>query len=688
MKIKNKLLVMTLVLSLVPILVIGAMAYYSAKGALEDKIGGGLSGLAQSSMDRIDTTLQERLQNIIAWASLGSMQDILIDDDDGRIAAELERLKRDYGVYQDIFVANSEGEILSASRAEPPNVNLGAQAGFAKAMRGKTDVRDVAQSSLTNALAVTFSAPIRANYNRDKVIGVLTAQYDWNQIYGITDSIKVGGKTQDEAARVILVNNKGQVIAAPEFMRQNGAILQENLSALESVKLAMSGQEGFLVENVLGREMLIGYASSEDHSSAQDLGWSLLIMQDTEQAFAAVSALKLKIFSVLLATLLGITAIALTSASRATRPIKEVVRLTDEIAKGDLGVRSDYQSKDEIGQLAEGLNRMVAKLRERAELAGNIADGDLSCKVELASEKDTLGRALQSMTVSLRELVGGIRAASDQLASGSSQVSEASQALSQGAAEQASSLEEITSSMTEMGSQTQRNAENADQNKSIAARAADKATEGGKAVSATVAAMKDITEKVLVVEEIARQTNLLALNAAIEAARAGEHGKGFAVVASEVRKLAERSQAAAAEINQLSVTSVDIAENAGELLQSIVPDIQRTAELGKEIDVASNEQALGIAQVSQGLTEVDKVTQQNTASAEESASAAEELASQADRLRQMLARLKLDVQDHQIGIETLSQSTRIVQEDTPLGQEDAPQRDLDKEPSSALTGIG
>lgn len=181
------------------------------------------------------------------------------------------------------------------------------------------------------------------------------------------------------------------------------------------------------------------------------------------------------------------------------------------------------------------------------------------------------------------------------------------------------------------------NADNALQTEKIALKSAEDTREGGKTVAQTVAAMKKIAKKILVIEDIARQTRLLSLNATIEAARAQEHGKGFAVVASEVRALAERTQTAATEINELANSSVVIAETADEMLNKLVPDIQKTAELVQEITAASNEQSTGTEQINKAIQQLDQVIQQNAGSSEEMASTAEELASQAEMLRNTMA---------------------------------------------------
>jgi methyl-accepting chemotaxis protein len=191
--------------------------------------------------------------------------------------------------------------------------------------------------------------------------------------------------------------------------------------------------------------------------------------------------------------------------------------------------------------------------------------------------------------------------------------------------------------MEQMASNIKQNADNAQQTDKIANQSARDAQESGKSVLEAVSAMKEIANKISIIEEIARQTNLLALNAAIEAARAGEHGKGFAVVAAEVRKLAERSQKAAGEINQLSGTTLLVSERSGEMLDKLVPDIQRTAELVQEISAASREQDTGGEQINKALQQLEQVIQQNASASEEMAATTEELTGQSDQLVNALA---------------------------------------------------
>lgn len=272
-----------------------------------------------------------------------------------------------------------------------------------------------------------------------------------------------------------------------------------------------------------------------------------------------------------------------------------------------------------------------------------IAQGNLTVDVNTRKgDNESLLAAARDMVEKLEAIITDVTGSARNVSSGSQEMSSAAEQLSQGATEQASSTEEASSSMEEMASNIKQNADNASQTEAIARQSAKDAEASGEAVGKAVKAMETIAEKILIVQEIARQTDLLALNAAVEAARAGEHGRGFAVVASEVRKLAERSQAAAQQISGLSGDTVKAAQQAGDMLTRLVPDIQKTAELVSEITNASREQNTGAAQINMAIQQLDKVTQQNTSAAEEMASTSEELASQADRLQSSIAFFKVN----------------------------------------------
>ena len=318
-------------------------------------------------------------------------------------------------------------------------------------------------------------------------------------------------------------------------------------------------------------------------------------------------------------------------------PLNVSARYVDNISKGDIPERITDPYNGDFNTIKNNLNTLIDAMNQITAAAEQIANGDLTVTLRERSPQDKLMQALSSMVQGLTQTVSEIRTIAGEVASASQSISTASVQVSKGASSQAAAAEEASSSMEEMVSNIKQNADNAQQTDKIANKSARDAQESGKSVLEAVAAMKEIANKISIIEEIARQTNLLALNAAIEAARAGEHGKGFAVVAAEVRKLAERSQKAAGEINQLSSTTLRVSEKSGEMLDKLVPDIQRTAELVQEISAASKEQDTGAEQINKALQQLEQVIQQNASAAEEMASTTEELTGQSEQLVSALA---------------------------------------------------
>lgn len=319
------------------------------------------------------------------------------------------------------------------------------------------------------------------------------------------------------------------------------------------------------------------------------------------EAAASNAARLLTIISVI-ATLLTILFAWFITRS-ITRPVGEALNAATRLAEGDLTVKIESTSKDEVGQLMGAMQNMIGKLTQ---------------------------------------IIGEVRTAADNLTNAAGQVSATAQSLSQSSSEQAASVEETTSSMEQMTASISQNTENAKVTDGMASKAATEAAEGGEAVGKTVEDMKSIASKIGIIDDIAYQTNLLALNAAIEAARAGDHGKGFAVVAAEVRKLAERSQVAAQEIGNLASSSVKQAERAGSLLTEMVPTIRKTSDLVQEIASASAEQSTGVGQINSAMGQLNQATQQNASASEELAATAEELGSQAEQLQQTMTFFQLD----------------------------------------------
>lgn len=416
--------------------------------------------------------------------------------------------------------------------------------------------------------------------------------------------------------------------------------------------------------------------------------------KEADQVFDDTRASTVRLSIILIVAGLMLAALLVFLITRSfTTPINKLVEVSDKVARGDVSVDIEVNREDEIGHLLKSNRNMTGILRGVVEdvekLANAARDGRLSYRgdeskysgsfagiidginntldnvvrpLEIASDNmeaiskgkipepieeefrgdyNRIKTSLNRMIANLSEIVNDIKNASGQVAAGSQEMSSSAEQLSQGATEQASAAEQVSSSIEQMTATIQQNADNAEETEKISMKTAQDAETSGEAVTSAVDAMKQIADKITVIQEIARQTNLLALNASIEAARAGEHGKGFAVVASEVGKLANRSQNAAAEITELANSSVNIAESAGNMLAQLVPDIRKTAELVQEISAASNEQRSGADQINKAVMQLDQVIQQNAQSSEQFSSTAEELSAQAEQLQSSINFFKL-----------------------------------------------
>jgi len=338
--------------------------------------------------------------------------------------------------------------------------------------------------------------------------------------------------------------------------------------------------------------------------------------EDIDIARKTNSASTTVILSLTLMALLLAAVLAVLITRSVTHPIAEAVEFARTIAGGDLTARMAHESHDELGELV---------------------------------------KSLESMQANLVKVVSNVRQGSEGVATASSEIAEGNHDLSARTEQQASALEQTSASMEELGATVKQNAESARTANQLAMSASSVAIQGGEVVGQVVETMKGINESsrkisdiISVIDGIAFQTNILALNAAVEAARAGEQGRGFAVVASEVRSLAGRSAEAAKEIKSLINTSVErveqgteLVDKAGVTMTEVVSSIRRVTDIMGEISAASNEQALGVAQVGEAVTHMDQATQQNAALVEQMAAAASSLKSQADDLVHVVDAFKL-----------------------------------------------
>jgi methyl-accepting chemotaxis protein len=643
--IRGQLALVSVALSLLPIAVAGVIAYRSARGALEERIQFNLETLASLSAEKLQRLVLDRHQGLRGWSQLGFVQDdVVTADTDGRIRQFLAEAKRNFDLYQEIWVANAAGTVIASTRPDLQGREVGTREWLQAARRGESWVGLPEQQDLTGRVGMPLAFPIRASFDSGKVVGVIVAVLDWPGVVQILNAVKVVPEGQSDRGYLILADTNGTLLSAPAFLpglnpgRTNVVAL--GLGAVQQLPTTGSGSTAFDVRET---GYLAGYATTERQPYLPGT-WRTVLLMRSDVAFAPLRRLMWTIIILSLALAVAAAAGALYWANQFARPILSLVPFLRGVAAGDLSQGFSLDRQDEIGMLAQAANDMAAQLRG---------------------------------------LIQELQHAGLQITSASTQVFSAAEEHASGSVQQAASIAQVTATMEELTDTAKQIAHSATAVEKIADDSAQAAHAGFASVNEALEAMEkirrrvaDISGKTLLlgersqrisevlnlIKEIAGEIHLLAVNAAIESAAAGEHGKRFAVVASEVRRLAERTRESAEEIKGIvgeiqSATNtsvlateqgvkevengVTLATRARGSLEQILQMVDRTTQAIRQITFATQQQRSASEQIVQTMREVAEVTKQTAAGMKQSANSVADLNVLADQFKARIREFRL-----------------------------------------------
>ena len=582
------------------------IAYAFASNAAMIIIFDNLGALANSISLQINSALKQETSTLSALALSDTFRSDSVSAQDK--ALSLRQFKDSDSRNIVLAVTDTRG---NAYTSDGEYINIADRDYFKQAINGTKVISDpMASPQNPGNLSIIYAIPIKNNQNR--ISGVLCLERDASALSDIVRQIPIG-KT---GGPYVLSNITGNTIGDSSY--QNVVNLEniEKMSASDASLKALAEQHSYMRtgKTGTGKYTYEGTNYLMAYTQIEGQNWSVVCRAPENEFTGSIKTMLIVMLTVaLIFSAIGIV-IAIIIAIRLSYPIIVMSDALDCISNGDLIIKHiPIEQREKVNRRKDEIGKM--------------------------------SRSLANMLVKLTEMTSDILSAAKQIEDGSSQISSTSQSVSSGASEQAASTEEMSATMEQMAANIRQNADNAAKTQSIASKTASDSKAGGDAVNLALTAVKDIAEKIHIVEDIASQTNLLALNAAIEAARAGDAGRGFAVVASEVRKLAERSQTAAGEISELSTHTLQTAEKAGEMINGVVPSIDETSQLIEEIAVASREQDNGAQQVSKAIVQLDTVVQQNAAASEQMAAMAEELSANARSLVQTISFFQIDDSD-------------------------------------------
>lgn len=374
LSIQKKLIVLFLLVSLLPMLTAAAIAYTNGGAALKESIGTKLQMSAVQTLDKIDRLLFFSKENIKGWAVMEVMQDIVADDTDGRITDTLMKLRKSHGIYSGIFGVNLKGIVVAASEPAFIGVDVSGSPWFRETMETRAlRIGDMEEDELIEDISVSFTTPIVSSNDYSEVIGILSSRLNRDELVEATNSIQVNKTGQSPSGFAVMINKKGEIISGPDFLlnkentkENSDQLIPKNLPHISSepMRLATQGKHGYLILNDQnGIESLVSYAGSQGYRDFEGFGWSILVLQQTREAFVPIMKLRNQFIGI--SSIIGFFTIAIgvLISQGISTPIQKLTQVANTVAEGDLSQTIQIRSNDEISDLASAFNHMTTNLK-------------------------------------------------------------------------------------------------------------------------------------------------------------------------------------------------------------------------------------------------------------------------------------------------------------------------------------